>query len=72
MQIIPLYKYKRADGGITVSPRKPECEYTEMYRLVADEGKVLTDGETMTSCTDTTEVDKWQEVDAPEEEEATE
>ena len=69
MQIIPLYKYKRADGGITVSPIKPECEYTEMYRLVADEGKALTDGETITSCTDTTEVDKWQEVDAPEEEE---
>lgn len=69
MQIITLYKYERADGGITVSPTKPKGEYTEMYRLVADEGKVLTDGETMTSCTDTTEVDKWQEVDAPEEEE---
>lgn len=63
MQIINLYKYKRADGGVTVSPIKPECEYTEMYRLVADDGKVLTDGETMTSCIDTTEVDKWQEVD---------
>ena len=68
MEKITLYKYTRADGGITVSPTKPECEYTEMYRLVADEGKMLTDGETMTSCTDTTEVDKWQEVDAPEEE----
>ena len=68
MEKITLYKYTRADGGITVSPTKPECEYTEMYRLVADEGKMLTDGETMTSCIDTTEVDKWQEVDAPEEE----
>lgn len=67
MEKITLYKYTRADGGTTVSPIKPECEYTEMYRLVADEGKVLTDGETITSCTDTTEVDKWQEVDAPEE-----
>ena len=68
MEKITLYKYTRTDGGTTVSPIKPECEYTEMYRLVADEGKALTDGETMTSCTDTTEVDKWQEVDAPEEE----
>lgn len=67
MQIIPLYKYKRADGGITVSPRKPECEYTEMYRLVADEGKVLTDGETMTSCTDVESVEGWSEIDAPDE-----
>ena len=68
MQIKPLYKYARADGGTTVSPNKPDCEYTIKYRLVADEGKVLTDGEITTSCTDTEDVSKWSEVDAPEEE----
>ena len=67
MQKITLYKYARADGGTTVSPNKPEGEYTEKYRLIADEGKVLTDGETITSCIDTYEVEKWQEVYAPEE-----
>lgn len=41
MQTIPLYKYYREDGGVTVSPQKPECEYTQMYRVVADEGKLL-------------------------------
>ena len=69
MQIIDLYKYERADGGVTVSPIKPDCEYTEMVRLVADEGKVLTsDGENFTSCVDTDTAAGWYEVDAPEEE----
>ena len=68
MQIINLYRYERADGGITVSPNKPDTEYTEMYRLVADEGKVLTnDGEHFTSCADVESIVGWYEVDAPEE-----
>ena len=72
MQTITLYKYVRADGGITVSPKKPECEYTEMYRLVADEGMALTkDGVNTTSCVDVESTDGWYEVDA-EEDEATE
>ena len=70
MQIIKLYKYKRADGGITVSPSVPEGEYTEMVRLVADEHKLLTkDGENFTSCVDTDSTDGWYEVDEPEESE---
>lgn len=69
MQIITLYKYKRADGGATISPVKPDCEYTEMVRLVADDGKVLTqDGENFTYCIDTDTSDGWMEIDAPEEE----
>lgn len=66
MQKITLYKYTRADGGITVSPVKPDGEYTEMYRLVADEGKALTNGEIETTCTDVESVDGWEEVDATE------
>jgi hypothetical protein len=69
MQTITLYRYNRADGGVTISPVKPDCEYTEMVRLVADDGKVLTnDGEHFSSCVDTDTADGWQEVDAPEEE----
>ena len=63
MQIIKLYKYIREDGGITVSPKKPDCEYTEMVRLVADEGKLLTNGEIETPCIDTDTADGWMEVD---------
>jgi hypothetical protein len=69
MQIINLYKYTRKDGGTTVSPIKPNTEYTEMYRLIADDGKVLTkDGENFTTCVDTDTAEGWYEVDAPEEE----
>ena len=74
MQTIPLYKYRREGGGVTVSPSKPDCEYTEMYRLIADEGKALTqDGVNTTACTDVESAEGWYEVDAPEEDaEATE
>lgn len=66
MQIIPIYKYNRPDGGVTVSPVQPDVEYTEMVRLVADEGKVLTRDEvTFSACVDTDIADGWHEVDAP-------
>ena len=69
MQTITLYKYTREDGGVTVSPAKPDGEYAEKYRLVADEGKMLTqDGENLYPCVDVESVDGWYEVDAPEEE----
>lgn len=68
MQIINLYKYERADGGITVSPIKPDCEYTEMYRLVADEGKVLTNGEIIMASVDVEHTEGWVEIDEPKEE----
>ena len=69
MQIKPLYRFKRADGGITVSPHKPECEYTELVRLIADDGKALTDGKTVTYCVDTETAEGWWEIDAPPDEE---
>ena len=67
MQIINLYRYIRKDGGITVSPVKPDCEYTEMFRLVADEGKILVKDDICTSCIDTESTEGWEEIDAPEE-----
>ena len=68
MQIITLYRYTRPNGGITVSPVKPENEEcTEMYRLVADDGKALAKGDIITSCTDVYTTEGWTEIDAPEE-----
>ena len=66
MKTITLYRYLREDGGVTVSPNKPDVEYTTLARLVADEGKALTqDGEKFTSCIDVDSADGWYEVDAP-------
>ena len=71
MKIKPLYRYEREDGGVTVSPIKPECEYTEKVRLIADEGKALTnDGEKLCPAIDVESAEGWYEVDAPEEEDA--
>lgn len=69
MQIINLYKYTRPDGGVTVSPVRPEGEHEPMYRLVADEGMALTkDGENLTSCADVESVIGWYEVETTESE----
>lgn len=67
MQIINLYKYIRENGGVTVSPNKPNVEYTEMYRLVADEGKMITNGEIVTSCIDVETIEGWNEIEATDE-----
>lgn len=63
MQIIKLYRYIRPDGGVTISPNKPDVDYTEMVRLVADDGKILTNGSEETSCLDTANPEEWQEID---------
>lgn len=66
MKFITLYKYKREGGGITVSPNKPDGEYTELVRIVADKGKRVTrDGENLYIAIDQDTVDGWCEVDAP-------
>ena len=63
MQKITLYKYTREDGGVTVSPNKPDTEYTEMLRLVADEGKVLVKGDEVITCKDVESAEGWEEID---------
>ena len=64
MQIVNLYKYIRDDGGTTVSPTKPNTEYTEMFRLIADEGKELMNGDVRTPCIDVEHIERWPELDA--------
>lgn len=65
MQTVILYRYKRADGGYSVSPNRPQGEYDTRVRLIADEGKALTDGNVVTPCTDAESADGWTEIDAP-------
>lgn len=62
MKIIPIYRYTRPDGGVSVSPNKPDCEYTEMFRIIADEGCALCKGELEAECIDTDNVDGWEET----------
>ena len=70
MTVKTLYRYEREGGGITVSPQKPECEFTELVRLIADAGKMVTqDGKNTCLVIDVETADGWYEVDAPEEDE---
>ena len=64
-----LYRYERDGGGITVSIDKPNKPYTTLHRLVADEGKILTNGIKQTECIDVDTVDGWDEIDAVNKEE---
>ena len=60
-----IYKYKENNSAI-VSPYKPNCEYEEMYRLIAqNENYLLTDYTIFTSCIDIPKKDLelWFEVD---------
>lgn len=58
MMVIPIYRYTRPDGGVTVSPTRPEGDCVEMVRLAADEGMLLRlpDGTTV-GCIDTASIE---------------
>lgn len=66
MKITKMYRYERDGGGITVSTTEPDKPYTILYLLVADEGKMLTDGKNIKPYTDTETPYLWDEIDAPE------
>lgn len=64
-----LYRYKK-DNYTIDSPNKPEGEYIERYRLVADENKMLTkNGTDLYTVIDINKEDQfyWYEVDKPQE-----
>ena len=58
-----LYRTIRLDGGVSVTPNKPTDEnYTETYRLMADDGMILTDGVNKYTCIDTDEPNVFKEM----------
>ena len=64
MEIKTLYRVTRSDGGIDVTPNKPtEGAYEETFRLIADDGKILTDGENTYYCIDTDYPSNYTEIE---------
>ena len=63
MKTVKLYRYRLEGGGIAVSPCEPQCEHDTLFRLVADEGKMLTNGHEFAMCIDTEKANEWVEVD---------
>lgn len=68
MQILPLYRYTSGESIID-SPIKPDCEYIERARLVADPNMGLTKDDVNKYTVidvDLDDVPNWREVEAPE------
>ena len=63
-----LYKSPRAGGGYTVSLQKPDGPYQVRWRLIAEEGGAITDGETVATVIDVirrSDCDAWTDCDLP-------
>ena len=64
MQKKILYRVMRPDGGVDITPQKPiNGTYTETFRLIADDGKVLTDGVNVFMCIDTNAPELYSEIE---------
>ena len=65
-----LYKSERKGGGYTVSLIKPEGSYQVRWRLIAEEGRAITNGEIITQAIDLLhrkDCEAWTDCDLPEE-----
>lgn len=71
MTKLEIYRYVGSNGVID-SPIKLPMDYTLRYRLIADAGKELVNGDTTATVidVDASDVDKWSEQDAPKQTEA--
>ena len=60
-----LYRYTGRNGIITSLVHLEDAKYYPMYRLIADEGKMLTDGELIVKSIDifAEDLGKWTEID---------
>ena len=67
MKITNLYRYTGEDGTVDTMVKLP-MEYESMYRLTAENGKVLTNGETVAKVIDipVADLEKWSETKEPE------
>lgn len=65
MTIKNLYKIIRADGGVTISTTKPDGDYIPYLRLIADDGKAMTNGILSCPAIDVPEGDQghWTEIE---------
>jgi hypothetical protein len=66
MQKIKRYRYLGKNGILTTSILLEGNEPIYMYRLIADEGKMLTNGEKVVSQTEifVEDLASWTEIDA--------
>ena len=63
----PLYKIIRPDGGTTITTKQPDGDYIPYWRIIADEGKAVTNGKLTAAVIDVPDGDDaiWKEIDDP-------
>ena len=66
-----LYRYERDGGGFTVSQERLEGKhYNVRWRLIAEEGRAITDGKTTVTVIDVQhrkDCEAWSDCDLPDE-----
>ena len=62
MQTVNLYKYEDPNGVVITPNRRNPTDEPYCFRLIADEGFILTDGTVQTPCVDTHEPELWEEI----------
>lgn len=66
MKIINIYRYEN-DNELTYTPiQRHEDDPIEMFRLIADEGKILNNGQEKRVSIDTYTIDEWVEEEGDE------
>lgn len=68
MEVKTLYKYKE-NGKTVVSPNKPAGDCSTTYRVVAQEGAEITNGNYVATVIDTDNPNDWSEIESAEAEE---
>lgn len=70
MQRKMIYRYQRPDGGYTVTPVKPEGTYNIRWRLIAEDGMAITNGEMTVTVIDVihrNDCEAWTDCELPDE-----
>lgn len=63
MQIVNLYRYVEANQTVVTPHATSESDTPSGYRLIADDGKILKNGDILTYCVDVGSADGWKEID---------
>lgn len=63
MTTVNLYKYDDANGIVVTPNIRNDGDTPYAYRLIAESGKILKNGDELTYCVDTKTPDDWEEID---------
>lgn len=63
MKTVNLYRYDETNGIVVTPNIRNDGDTPYAYRLIAESGKILKNGDELTYCVDTKTPDDWEEID---------